>query len=95
MWLVVTLSDIVCLQFMIAYSMQELLKVCKNFSLNCKTGSVEGLGMRLTAVSIHEDVYYRSNAHRTWSVRDSPDTCVIIQKSEEATASLASLLATP
>ena len=78
MWLVVSLSDLVCLQFMIAYSMQELLTVCnnclqyariaysmqelltvcKNFSLNCKTGGVEGLGMRLTAVSIHEDIYY-------------------------------------
>ena len=78
MWLMVSLSDLVCLQFMTAYSMQELLTVCKNFlqyarnaysmqelltvcktfSLNCKTGSVEGLGMRLIAVSIHEDVYY-------------------------------------
>ena len=48
-----------CLQYArIAYSIQELLTVCKNFSLNCKTGGVEGLGMRLTAVSIHEDVYY-------------------------------------
>ena len=48
-----------CLQYArIAYSMQELLTVCKNISLNCKTGGVEGLGMRLTAVSKHEDVYY-------------------------------------
>ena len=37
-WLVVSLSDLVCLQFMVAYSMQELLPVCKNFSLNCKLG---------------------------------------------------------
>ena len=30
MWLVVSLSDLVCLQFMIVYSMQELLTVSKN-----------------------------------------------------------------
>ena len=57
----------------IAYSMQELLTACKNclqyariaYSMQelltllqyCKTGSVEGLGMRLTAVSVHVDIY--------------------------------------
>ena len=46
-----------CLQYArIAYSMQELLTVCKTFSFS--TGSIEGLGMRLTAVSVHEDIYY-------------------------------------
>ena len=44
-----------CLQYArIAYSMQELLTVCKTFSFS--TGSIEGLGMRLTAVSVHEDI---------------------------------------
>ena len=39
----------------------------------------------------------RSNAHRTQRVRGSrtPDTCITIQKSEGATASSASMLATP
>ena len=46
-----------CLQYArIAYGMQELLTVCKTFSFS--TGSIEGLGMRLTAVSVHEDIYY-------------------------------------
>ena len=53
--------------------------------------------IRRLMVSLAPVSVIRSNAHRTRCVRGSrtPDSRVIIQKSKEATASSASLLATP